>query len=291
MKTRFKVGILQNGIIAYMSIINAKPFVKWAGGKRRLVHQILMLIPVKFQRYLEPFVGGGSVAFAIGFYPMMLNDANSELINTYIVIRDSWTELIAALDEHRLAHSADYFYEIRKVDPASLSPVAKAARFIYLNKTAYNGLYRVNRYGQFNVPFGRYTNPNLYDLENMKKVSKFLQGVMLSSLDFLEFLENYAAPGDLIYLDPPYHPISQYSDFKRYTKEQFRESDQMALASCFDRLVSLGAYPILSNSYSELTLDLYKNHNIQIVESPRNINQDGKRRGYVREILVTPRNQ
>jgi DNA adenine methylase len=267
----------------------AQPFVKWAGGKRRLLPEIRKVAPDSFDRYLEPFVGGGAVAFAFNYHPMLLNDANAELINTYEVVRDQLADLVTLLDAHRMAHCEAYFYEVRKQNPNDLSTVEQAARFIYLNKTAFNGLYRVNRFGQFNVPFGRYKNPILYDLDNLTAVSSILQSAELFSLDYSAFLGQHAKPGDFIYLDPPYQPIGRYSDFKRYTKNQFREGDQSELAQVFNELIKLGAYPVLSNSYSELTLELYSEHNIQIVEAPRAINNNGSGRGPVREILVTPR--
>lgn len=286
------VEFCENPLLAYnggMLSTIAQPFVKWAGGKRRLLPEILKVAPNSFSRYLEPFLGGGAIAFALNHHPMLLNDANEELINAYEVVRDHLDELVVALDAHRVSHCEVYFYEVRKQNPNNLSKVAQAARFIYLNKTAFNGLYRVNRFGHFNVPFGRYLNPMLYDLDNLRMASLVLQGAELFSLDYTVFLEQHAKSGDFIYLDPPYQPISRYSDFKRYTKDQFRESNQHQLAQMFNWLVKLGAYPVLSNSYSELTLELYADHNIQIVEAPRNINHDGRGRGLVREILITPK--
>jgi DNA adenine methylase len=267
----------------------AVPFVKWAGGKRRLIKTIVATTPAKFKRYLEPFVGGGAVALALGYHPMLLNDANTELINTYRAIRDNLDELIVLLDQHQAAHSETYFYTQRKLCVDSLSPLEQAARFIYLNKTCFNGLYRVNKFGQFNVPFGRYTNPILYDLNNLRAVAKVLAHAELFDQDYQSFLQQQARPGDFIYLDPPYVPVGKYSDFKRYTKEQFRENDQYILAKLYRELVELGAYPVLSNSYSELSLELYKDFEVQVVYMGRNINQDGNGRGLVPEIIVRPR--
>jgi len=267
----------------------AVPFVKWAGGKRKLVDEILRVAPASFERYLEPFVGGGAVALALGHHTMLLNDANTELINTYRVVRDKLEELLLLLNEHRKKHSKDYFYILREQDVEALSPVEQAARFIYLNKTCFNGLYRVNRYGKFNVPFGRYKNPIFYDLAEIQAASRVLQRAELFSEDYQNFLRQHARPGDFIYLDPPYVPVSQYSDFKRYTKKQFREQDQKTLVHLYDELIALGAYPVLSNSYSEQTLALYAHHHIRIVLAPRNINHDGSGRAPIPEILVTPR--
>lgn len=267
----------------------AVPFVKWAGGKRNLVNCVLSAAPAKFERYIEPFVGGGAVALALAHKPMLLNDANTELIDVYRAVRDDLDTLLTLLDGHQRRHTAAYYYEQRAQQPALLTPIERAARFMYLNKTCFNGLYRVNKHGEFNVPFGKYTNPVLYDPKNMKVASHVLQGAELYAQDYYTFLKDHVRAGDFVYLDPPYVPIGQYSDFKRYTKEQFRVGDQCKLATLYCELVALGAYPVLSNSYSDLTLSLYAQHSIQIVYAKRNINHDGAGRGAVREILVTPR--
>jgi DNA adenine methylase len=269
--------------------LKAQPFVKWAGGKRKLVDYIISIAPHPFDRYLEPFVGGGAVALALGHPCMVLNDANSELINVYRVVRDHLDGLVYHLDEHQKRHSEEYFYQTRAQLPTDLNPVEQAARFIYLNKTCFNGLYRVNKAGQFNVPFGRYRNPILYDLENLRLASSVLQNVELFAEDYSTFLKTHARSGDFIYLDPPYNPISQYSDFKRYTKKQFREKDQRELAQLYNELVEMGTYPILSNSYSEMTLELYAQHKIHIIYASRNINHKGTGREPIPEILVEPR--
>lgn len=265
------------------------PFLKWAGGKRKLVDAILSAAPASFHRYLEPFVGGGAVAFALNHHTMLLNDANSELINVYRVVRDQLEELLPLLDAYQRRHSEAYFYEVRAQKVADLHPVVQAARLIYLNKTCFNGLYRVNRQGEFNVPFGRYKHPLLYNLADIRQASSVLQQTELFAEDYLTFLKLHARAGDFIYLDPPYVPVSQYSDFKRYTKEQFRECDQYALAQLYDELIAAGAFPVLSNSYSTLTLELYAKHHIQVIQASRTINHQGMGREPVPEILVKPR--
>lgn len=265
------------------------PFLKWAGGKRKLVDAIIGAAPASFGRYLEPFVGGGAVAFALGYPTMLLNDANVELINVYRVVRNQLEELLPLLDVHRDKHSQGYFYHVRAQNAADLSTVEQAARFIYLNKTCFNGLYRVNKQGQFNVPFGRHKDPVLYHLATIQQASTILQQSELFAQDYLTFLKEHARAGDFIYLDPPYVPISQYSDFKRYTKEQFREHDQYVLAQLYDELIALGAFPVLSNSYSKLTLDLYAKHHIQVIQASRTINHQGTGREAVPEIIVKPR--
>lgn len=267
----------------------AVPFLKWAGGKRKLVDIIIQSAPISFKRYLEPFVGGGAVAFASRFQWMLLNDSNVELMNTYQVVRDNLEALLPLLDEHQKNHSQAYFYVIRAQNLGTLSSVERAARFIYLNKTCFNGLYRVNKHDQFNVPFGKYIHPILYDRENISVASHVLHCAELYAEDYVLFLKQHARSGDFIYLDPPYAPISQFSDFKRYTKEQFRKDDQRRLAELYNELLNVGAYPVLSNSYSDLTLSLYAQHDIQIVYASRNINHDGTGRDPVPEILVKPR--
>lgn len=270
-------------------IAKAKPFLKWAGGKRRILENIISAAPISFERYLEPFVGGGAIALALGYHTMLLNDANSELMNVYYIVQNNLDDLLPLLDEHQKNHSKDYFYTVRAQEPIHLKSVEQAARFIYLNKTCFNGLYRVNKRGEFNVPFGKYKNSVLYELRAIEEASKALHEADLFSEDYQIFLKKHARPGDFIYLDPPYIPIRQYSDFKRYTKEQFRESDQYKLAQIYNDLIALGTYPILSNSYSELTLDLYMQHHIEIIFVSRNINHEGTGRNPIPEILVTPR--
>jgi DNA adenine methylase len=270
-------------------IPKASPFVKWAGGKRKLIDYIFDIAPTSFDRYLEPFIGGGAVGLALGHHSMLLNDANVDLINTFRIVRDNLEALLPLLDEHQRKHSKDYFYLVRAQDPTGLNPLEQAARFIYLNKTCFNGLYRVNKQGQFNVPFGKYKNPILYSREDIQAAANVLQGAEFFAQDYQTFLKQQARARDFIYLDPPYVPISQYSDFKRYTKEQFRENDQRVLAQVYNELVELGAYPILSNSYSELTLDLYAQHQILVIYASRNINHEGTGRDPIPEILVKPR--
>lgn len=285
-----QLSLLPDGVVRYPALVpRAWPFVKWVGGKRKLLDYIVQIAPDSFNRYLEPFVGGGAVALALGYHTMLLNDANSELMNTYTVVRDKLDELLPLLDEHQKRHTKEYFYQVRTQIASSLPTVEQAARFIYLNKTCFNGLYRVNKHGHFNVPLGQYTNPILYRVEEIRAASAVLQNAELYTGDYLTFLKKHARAGDFIYLDPPYNPISQYSDFKRYTKEQFREDDQRLLAQVYNELVELGAYPVLSNSYSELTLDLYMQHQVQVIYASRNINHDGTGRSPVPEILVKPR--
>jgi DNA adenine methylase len=267
----------------------ALPFVKWAGGKRRLVGAILAAAPPAFERYLEPFVGGGAVALALGHRPMLLNDANAELIDAYRAVRDDLPALLDRLDAYAAAHSEARFYAVRALDPAALPPMERAARFIYLNKTCFNGLWRVNRHGAFNTPSGRYARPVLYDRERLAAAGRVLQGATLAAGDYRAFLDRHARAGDFIYLDPPYAPAGRYADFKRYTPEQFRDADQAALADVYADLIRRGAYPVLSNADTPLARRLYADHMIREVQAARRINHDGAGRGSAPEILVLPR--
>jgi DNA adenine methylase len=267
----------------------AQPFVKWAGGKRRLVAAILAESPPQFGRVLEPFVGGGAVALALGGQqPLLLNDANAELMDAYRAVRDALPALIARLDAFAAGHSAEQFYRVRALAPAGLPSLERAARFIYLNKTCYNGLWRVNRHGHFNTPLGRYVRPRLYDPAGIAAASAALAGAVLETGDYRAFLDRHARAGDLIYLDPPYLPAGGYADFRRYTDRQFLDADHIALADVFDQLIAHGAYPLLTNADTPLARRLFARHRIVPLSAARSINHDGRGRGAAPEILVTP---
>lgn len=269
--------------------VSASPFVKWAGGKRRLLPTILDLAPRQFKRYVEPFVGGGAVALALGHPSMLLNDVNEELMAAYHAVRDFPSQLIEALQRHEWAHSESYYYQVRAQTVGSETGlVERAARLIYLNKTCYNGLYRVNRKGQFNVPIGRYANPKIVDREGILRASRALSSAQLFSMDFEPFMATNVQLGDFVYIDPPYVALGGYSDFNRYSPLQFRADDQFRLRDTFERLIELGAYPVLSNSMTDETRELYQRHRIVLVEMPRAISKRGSGRGAVSEILVVP---
>ncbi|NJM40790.1 MAG: Dam family site-specific DNA-(adenine-N6)-methyltransferase [Anaerolineae bacterium] len=267
----------------------AQPFVKWAGGKRRLAENIFQLMPTSFDRYVEPFVGGGAIALRLGETPMLLNDANQELIRAYEVVRDNVQLLAKLLDKHFALHSREYYYSVRSQEVSGLSSAAGAARLIYLNKAGFNGLYRVNRQGQFNVPFGRQARLSLYDAENLSRASTSLKGAMLFALDYATFLRAHVRKGDVVYLDPPYQPIGKYADFRRYTQHQFREAEQIVLAHIYDELIEIGAYPILSNSHTPFVTKLYAKHNIVTLDVSRQISGKVSGRANVREVLITPK--
>lgn len=266
----------------------AKPFIKWAGGKRDLLAQYKPYFPARnlIQRYFEPFLGGGAVFFSLQIHPAFLFDTNPWLIETYQVVRDQVEELIAALQYHQ--NDEQYFYNIRAQDPKDLSPIERAARFIYLNRTCYNGLYRVNSQGKFNVPFGRYKKPMICDASNLHAANLALQGSKIEVADF-EKVGTLASLGDLVYFDPPYAPLSATANFTSYTKDGFSEKDQERLAEVFHQLHEKGCFVMLSNSSAPLIYDLYSGHGYNLIEikARRAINSVADKRGHVTELLIT----
>jgi DNA adenine methylase len=280
--------------------VPARPFLKWAGGKGQLLPELTRRMPPRFARYHEPFVGGGAFFFSLWNSGRLakgavLSDYNRDLIACYRTVRDQATELIAALLDHKAhAHDRAYFNEIRSWDRQpgfeQLSPVEKAARMIFLNRTCYNGLYRLNNKGKFNAPFGHYKNPLIVDEENMYDVSRALQDVDLRAGDFADVLD-YAQPGDFVYFDPPYAPLSPTASFTHYTGRGFGEDQQHRLAITFRQLAERGCYVMLSNSSTELTRTLYSTANIpglcaETVQASRKINCDGTKRGFVDELIA-----
>ena len=271
---------------------DAKPFVKWAGGKQRLLSQYETFFPDKPKRYFEPFVGGGAIFFHFwntGRLPeqAFLFDNNKELINAYRVVRDQLDELLEILAVHKARHSKEYYYEIRSLDrqDVELSDVERAARTIYLNKTCYNGLYRVNSKGQFNVPMGSYKNPKIRDEDTLRAASAAIQGVCIEIRDFRTIVES-AQAGDFFYFDPPYDPLSKTASFTSYTARNFRNEDQRDLAKVFAQLSEMGCRCMLSNSDTPFVLDLYQGFRIEIVRANRPISSDPNGRGGIREVVV-----
>ena len=266
------------------------PVVKWVGGKRQLIKQIAPLIPKTYTTYCEPFLGGGAVLFHLQPKHAVINDANSDLIELYEVIRDSVEELIESLSGHE--NSADYFYNIRALDRdkkqyAALSPIDRASRLIYLNKTCYNGLFRVNNAGEFNTPFGAYKNPNIVNAVTLRAVSKYLRenDIILNNGDFAHVLKNLPERS-FVYLDPPYDPVSDSSAFTGYTSIGFGRNEQIRLRKYCDELNERGIRFLMSNSDTEFIRDQYSNYIIDTVQAVRNINSRGDRRGNVSEVLV-----
>ena len=267
------------------------PAVKWAGGKRQLLDRILPLVP-EHDTYYEPFVGGGAVFLALAPEKAVINDSNEELVNVYRVIRDNPEELIALLKEHRDRNSKDYYYEVREQDRvfeqyAEMSPAARAARILYLNRTCFNGLYRVNRAGEFNVPWGRYKNPQIVDEQNIRDMSAYLNRAKVKILcqDYRETFRGIRKDS-FVYLDPPYMPISQTSSFTGYTAAGFGEIQHAELKKQCDLLNRRGIRFLLSNSNSEFVKKLYREYTIEEVEASRSVNAKGDGRGNVTELLI-----
>lgn len=263
------------------------PFLKWAGGKARLLPQFEGFFPERIERYIEPFVGSAAVFFSIkekfGPRKAILSDNNEELINCYRVVRKDVEGLIKKLKEHRRMHSKEYYYKVRSMHPRSA--LGRAARTIYLNKTCYNGLFRVNSKGEFNVPMGSYQNPSIFDPENLRSVSRRLKGVDIRVRNFEAYLR-LAKSGDFFYFDPPYHPISPTSSFTSYTPGAFSEEDQRRLADVYRALDKRGCRLMLSNSDCEFIQELYGDFRLERVRARRAINANGNGRGEINELLV-----
>jgi DNA adenine methylase len=271
--------------------VEAQPFLKWAGGKASLLRQLEEFFPHEIDRYIEPFLGGGAVFFHLKHrFPDMrpfLRDSNKELINCYRLVRDRPEEVMRLLDEHSAAFRAkggEYFYEVRKQHDLT-DDLARAARTIFLNKTCFNGLWRVNAKGEFNTPVGSNKNPNLYSRDNLLAASAVLRNAQLEAQDFRKTLDE-ARRGDFIYFDPPYLPVAVYSDFKRYTPDQFRDADQVELARVFRGLDAKGCRVVLTNSEHPRTRELYAGFSIQVVSAPRFINCKPGGRGNVSELVI-----
>jgi DNA adenine methylase len=263
--------------------VTAGPFLKWAGGKSQLLDQYSPLFPTTWRTYFEPFLGGGAVFFHLQPSAAVLTDITEELVNAYVVARDKVDELIAALRVHR--NERDYYYSVRAWKPESLTPVERAARLIFLNRTCFNGLYRVNRRGQFNVPFGRYSNPTICDRTGLRAASLALKGVEIYATDFEDALER-AQAGDFAYLDPPYNPLSATSSFTGYAEGGFGEDEQRRLTSVYKRMDRRGVMLMLSNSASELVKTLYTGFRIVEVTARRAINSKADKRGPVPELVI-----
>ena len=269
-----------------------KPVTKWVGGKRQLLPQLLKYLPNDFTNYYEPFIGGGALLFEIAPKIAVINDNNEELINMYNVIKNAPNELIEALKVHQLNNSKEYYLNVRSWDRdgtiAQLTSVDRAARLMYMLRVDFNGLYRVNSKGQFNVPYGRYKNPRIVNEEDILAVSHYFNTNNVNILcgDFSISVEN-AERNDLVYFDPPYIPLNSSSNFTSYTKEGFDLSDQKRLSNTFFELADKGVHVMLSNSDTEITRELYKGANIHSVEANRAINSKGSKRGKVGELIVT----
>jgi DNA adenine methylase len=266
----------------------SRPVLKWAGGKRHLLRQILDALPPRIDTYYEPFVGGGAVFFALAaenrFQRAVIADRNEDLVEVYRALRSDVAAVIRALKRYR--YDEDTYYRVRAARPRGLAQ--RAARLIYLNKTGYNGLYRVNRKGEYNVPFGRHRKPNICDEANLRSAAAALQRATVESADF-EAVCGRAGPGDAVYLDPPYLPLSRTSSFAAYDRHPFGLEEHQRLASVFSQLAERGVPAVLSNSLTPQTQALFQDFEMNCVRVPRYINCRADSRGPVREILVVSR--
>ena len=265
-----------------------RPFLKWAGGKSQLLAQLDSYLPKSIPHYVEPFLGGGAVFFFLRSTGRLtgtvrLSDINAELINAYCAIQDDVQTVLEKLKIHRLNHSKEYYYEVR-LQECKQGPVG-AARMIYLNKTGYNGLYRVNRSGHFNVPFGRYVNPGIFDEENLLKISEALQGVDLSVRSYEQTIKE-TGRGDFIYADPPYVPLTATSDFTGYIPGGFGLKEQQALAQALREAGGRGAHFLQSNSATDTVRKLYQDFTLETVQATRMINCNGASRGKIDELIA-----
>lgn len=267
------------------------PFLKWVGGKRQLIPEIKKMLPkgIANRPYYEPFIGGGALLFDLQPKQAVINDYNEELINVYCVIRDNPNELIEDLKKHK--NTAEYFYEIRSLDRQplfnNLTKVERASRIIYLNKTCYNGLYRVNNAGEFNSPFGKYKNPNIINEPVIKAVSKYLNlnQIQISNSDYEVILRDIPE-NSFVYLDPPYHPVSETSNFTGYIQGGWNESEQLRLRDICNKLNANGVKFLLSNSASDFIKEIYSAYNIKTVQANRAVNSISSKRGQVDEFLI-----
>ncbi|MCT7951815.1 DNA adenine methylase [Ancylothrix sp. C2] len=265
--------------------ISPRPFLKWAGGKTQLLEQYQPYFPASLETYYEPFLGGGAVFFNWQPKQAFLSDINGELINTYCCVRDEVEALIMLLQEHQLKHNKDYYYEMRAGGCGS--NLERAARFIYLNKTCFNGLYRENSKGQFNVPVGRYKNPSICNPDLLRSASAALKFAQIEVKSFDAVLELARDSRDFVYFDPPYHPISNTSNFTSYSRFSFSENDQIRLKDTFAILANRGVKVMLSNSDCFLIRELYQDFKIHVISASRSINSNTKKRGKITELLIT----
>lgn len=271
---------------------NIPKFVKWAGGKTQAIEQFKPIFPKKIDRYFEPFVGGGAVAFYIiqKYKPKMvfLSDTNEELINAFDVVKNNVNSLIRVLKRHKKKYEKnpkEYYYKIRKKNISKLRPVTQAARFIFLNRTCFNGLYRVNSEGKFNVPIGRYENPNIVREDVLKEISYLLQKVELKAMSF-EKIVGLVRKDDFVYFDPPFWPLTDKNSFTSYTKLDFKKEDQEQLAEVYRKLTKKGVKVMESNSDTKFIKELYNKYTIKLVKARRSINSRSSGRGEITEMVI-----
>lgn len=279
-----------SGLARVAALPSPTPFVKWVGGKGRLLTQLEPLLPrgVAGMRHVEPFMGGAALFFARRPSRALLCDVNRALVSTYEMVRDRVEEVIGELSPLAREHSARRYYEVRAAYNESRGEPhgpGSAARFIYLNKTCFNGLHRVNQKGEFNVPAGRYQNPRILDPDRLRAASVQLRSAEIAN-DGFEALVGSARPGDFVYMDPPYEPVSRTANFTGYAAGGFSQDDQGRLRDVFDELTRRGCKCMLSNSDVPFIRDLYRRHRIDVVQAARAINCDANGRGKVAEVVV-----
>lgn len=280
-KAAFELGKRLNG-----NRKSPEPFVKWAGGKSQMLDQYAAFFPPKYNKYLEPFVGGGAIFFHLKPREAVLSDLNEDLMECYLIVKNNVRKLIESLKQFQTKHSKEFFYKLRDDYNCNLlHKIERAAVFIYLNKTGFNGLYRVNSKGEFNVPFGNYKNPTIFNEDNLLAVSGLLKNAELHTMSFEKVL-NYAETNDFIYLDPPYYPLNGTSKFTSYTKDNFLEKEQKKLAEVFRELDKRGCKVMLSNSNTEFIKNLYQDYRNETVNANRFINCDGTKRGIITELVI-----
>jgi len=274
-------------------MIKGKPFVKWAGGKRQIIDKLLLYTPKEYNTYYEPFIGGGALLFELSPKRAVINDSNKELMNVYKCIKDEkkFESMCRYLNRLEVCHNEDNYYKVRNLDRdkikySKIPDYEKAARTIYLNKSCFNGLYRVNSKNEFNVPFGKKEKVNTYDGGNLGIICGYLNynDIKILSVDFEDAVKD-ATKNDFIYFDPPYD--SDTSTFNSYTEDGFSKKDQIRLSKVFKKLDKKGCYVMLSNHNTSLINELYKDYNIHIIEAKRSINSNGKKRGVVEEVIIT----
>lgn len=271
--------------------MRAKPFLKWAGGKRTSLEHIRKVYPAKIDRYIEPMMGGGAVFFDLLPERSVISDTNEELINAYKVVRNDVDGLISVLSSHEssgvglpMEEHEVFYYNLRSANLSRLCPVERAARFIFLNRTCFNGLYRVNKSGAFNVPCGKYKNPTVCDVANLRACSKALQGTVIACADVVDVL-SVAGKGDFVYIDPPYLKIASNS-FTAYTPEGFGIAEHEQLALCFHKAVRRGAFVVESNTSLPWVKEKYKKYSIEMIPARRSISRDPSSRGLVLDCLI-----
>ncbi|MCI8605904.1 MAG: Dam family site-specific DNA-(adenine-N6)-methyltransferase [Hungatella sp.] len=269
--------------------VQARPILKWAGGKTQMLGDLLPKVPNSYGRYIEPFFGGGAMFFALQPESAIIADSNPELINMYQEVANHADNVIQYLKQY--GNTSEMFYAVRSQEWTTLPKAEAAARTIFLNRTCYNGLYRVNKHGQFNVPYGKYKNPKICDEAGLRAASEALKKADILCGDYLLVLEHHAQPGDFVFLDPPYLPVSEYADFKRYTKEQFYEEDHVELSKVIMALHERGCHVILTNSNHPLVHELYAPFNIDVIQTKRHISCNGSTRKGEDVIVTIPPKQ